>query len=142
METKPKKTYPKRNYRKAAEAKHNFSVAFDRLWKKGTDERWTHAQFLQEWDRVLSHVDIGGATIWSQIPVQDQQYLMGYWHALLATIMMRCEFRYLVNGKFYTGSQIIDRMDGLDPSLHCRQDNAHYCYHWIEDGVQKYAIYS
>jgi hypothetical protein len=80
---------------------------------------------------------------WGKLTAADQAEIFGYWDALHDSLMDELEHRYLINGKWYTGSEVCDRKDGTDPSrdIPSPATNSHFVFVVNTENGPEYKLY-
>lgn len=80
---------------------------------------WTHEFMLESKAKLLTGK-------WDRITSLHQSEIFGYWDAMESMLWDELEGRYLINGKWYLPSEVIDGKDGTDTSRDCESGAKNY----------------
>jgi hypothetical protein len=107
-------------------ARHNYLVglksSFRRIFLKVKEKGHSQADVLHLRTKLLDNEG------WKMLTANDQAEIFGYWEALSDTMRDSTRSYYLINGKFYTSTEVLDRKDGVEPSRDTDTKNHHFCY--------------
>jgi hypothetical protein len=116
---------------------------FRRLFEKARKLGWRQTFLLEQRAKLIDGDGINTAVgSWQKLTATDQAELFGYWEALTDLAMGQMEFRYLINGIFYTPDEVIARKDGVEPSRDATSQSGHYVWVLNLESGPVYHIYS
>lgn len=80
---------------------------------------WTFNEMMENRNKLL----VGK---WQRLTAIDQASIFGYWDALADQLWDKLEGRYLINGKYYLPSEVIDGKDGTNTSRDIKSGAGNY----------------
>lgn len=122
----------------------NIKSAFRSIFQNGARFAWTMEFMLDARQKVITGNGVMTSPgQWERLSQLDRAECFGYWEALADAHLAALSFRYLIDGKWYTPSEVCDRKDGTDPARDIPSPctNGHYVYTVNTENGPEYRIY-